>query len=183
MRSKFYIYKSFFQEQEYIKLNIKPKYMLILLYSLSDDDYYFRQKKIELAKILNVSKQNVNSLLTILEDNGYISREDTYTIKLKKLSNKDKIPMSETLVTGKYKHLSHGAKIFYTYYQNLQEQEKKEYLKISGEEIVKPIGISVRTLQECYKELESARLLKKGKETYTNTFSFKKIDDTPTPPY
>lgn len=183
MSSKFYIYKSFFQEKEYIKLNIKPKYMLILLYSLSDDDYYFRQKKIELAKILNVSKQNVNSLLINLEGNGYISREDLNTIKLKRPSNIEKIPMSETLVTGEYNNLSHGAKIFYTYYQNLQEQENKEYLKISGEEIVKPIGISVRTLQECYKELESVGLLKKGKETYTNTFSFKKIEDAPPLPY
>ncbi|MFW3634590.1 hypothetical protein [Staphylococcus caprae] len=183
MRSKFYIYMSFFQEKEYIKLNIKPKYMLILLYSLSDDDYYFRHKKIELAKILNVSKQNVNSLLINLENNGYISREDPNTIKLKRPSNIDKIPMSETLVIGKYNNLSHGAQIFYTYYQNLQEQENKEYLKISGEEIVKPIGISVRTLQECYKELESVGLLKKGKETYTNTFSFKKIEDVTPPPY
>ncbi|HDE8062689.1 TPA: MarR family transcriptional regulator [Staphylococcus aureus] len=183
MKSKFYIYKSFFQEKDYIKLNIKRKYMLILLYSLSDDDYYFRQKKIELAKILNISKQTTTNTIKLLENKGYLSRIDPHNIKLPKPTDTDKIPMSETLVTGKYKHLSHGAKIFYTYYQNLQEQENKEYLKITGEEIVKPIGITVRTLQEYYKELETVGLLKKGKETYTNTFSFKKIEDVTPPPY
>ncbi|MFS4929549.1 MarR family transcriptional regulator [Staphylococcus argenteus] len=175
MKNKLYIYKFFFQDERYIKLDIQPKYILIILYSMCDDDYYFRHKKIELAKKLNVSKQTITNTLKRLEDKGYISRIDPNNIKLIKPTGTDKIPMSEELILGDYNNLSYGAQIFYTYYQNLQEQENKEYLKISGEEIVKPIGISVRTLQECYKELESVGLLKKGRESYTNTFSFKKI--------
>lgn len=174
MKNEFYIYKCFFQKKSYIQLDIKPKYILILLYSMSDENGQVTIQKIELAKILNMSKQSLNFALKKLEINNFISRENPKIIKVNRPTNKDKIPMNKSLIFGEYNKLSYGAQILYTYYQNLQEKENKEYLKIPGEKIVETIGKSIKSIQIYYKELEAVGLLKKGREAQTNTLSFKK---------
>ncbi|WP_267239625.1 hypothetical protein, partial [Staphylococcus aureus] len=97
---------------------------------MSDENGQVTIQKIELAKILNMSKQSLNFALKKLEINNFISRENPKIIKVNRPTNKDKIPMNKSLIFGEYNKLSYGAQILYTYYQNLQEKENKEYLKI-----------------------------------------------------
>lgn len=177
MNSKFYIYECFFQDNAYIQLDLRPKYVLILLYSMSDEKDIFTLKKVELASILNISRQTLNATLKKLEIHGYIRRDDRKTIKVNRPKNKNYIPMNEALVTGKYSKLSYGAQIFYTLYQHIQEKENAKFLKISGVNIVETLGQSIKSIQLYYKELEDIGLLKKGKEGRFNTLSFAKISN------
>lgn len=177
MNSKYYIYECFFKEKLYIQLDIQSKYVLILLYSMSDEEDIFPLKKVELASMLNISRQMLNATLQKLEKRRLIERPDRKTIKVKRPINKKYIPMNEALVTGKYSNLSHGAQIFYTYFQNIQEKENAKYLKISGVNIVETLGRNIKSIQSYYKELEDIGLLKKGKEWRFNTLSFAKISN------
>ncbi len=178
MRNDIYLYKCFFQEEQYINLDMRLKYVLALLYSLSDEDNYFPYKQIELAKMLNISKQTMYKWITKLKNDSYLEVEKEIgktVIKVNRPDNKDAIPISKELVSGKYEGISYGAKIFYSYYSWLQEEQNKDYLKIRGIEIIKPMGRKIKSLQKYYKELEEVGLLEKGKEGSFNTFKFKKI--------
>lgn len=177
MTKNIYLYKCFFQEEQHINLDMRLKYVLALLYSLSSEDDYFPYKQIELANRLNITKQKMYNWITELKKASYLEVEKINgktVIKVNRPENKEAIPISKELVCGRYESLSYGAKIFYSYYRWLQEEQDKDYLKIRGLDIVKPMGLNVKTLQEYYKELEEIGLLVKGKEGLLNTFSFKK---------
>ncbi|MDG6622249.1 hypothetical protein QCE34_13560 [Staphylococcus aureus] len=178
MTNNMFLYKCFFQEEQYINLDMRLKYVLALLYSLSSEDDYFPYKQIELANRLNISKQLMYKWITELKNASYleIEKDNRKTvIKVNRPDNKDAIPLSKELVCGKYESLSYGAKIFYSYYSWLQEKENKDYLKIRGIDIIKPMGRKIKSIQKYYKELEEVGLLEKGKEGSFNTFNFKKI--------
>lgn len=175
MTSNIYIYKCFFQKEQNINLDMRLKYTLSLLYSMSGEDNYFPLKQIELAKIMNITKQMLNNWLLILAKQSYIDIEYGGIIKVNRPNDTDAIPIPEEFLNKKYHSLSYGAKIFYSYYRWLQEEENKPYLIVKGTEIVKPMGRSLRTVQTYYKELEDFGLLEKGKEGSFNTFNFKQI--------
>lgn len=174
MKDNLYIYKCFFEEEKYIQLTLKSKYILTLLYSLTDDDDYFLMKQIELAHFLAIAKQNVNSTVVRLAKYGFINI-DGQTIKVNKPSNQETIPLHKSLVFGKYKALSTGAKLLFSYLRWLQVQQRKDYLLIKAANISKNMGVSIKSLQAYYKELEAVGLLKRGKEGRMNTLNFKEI--------
>ncbi len=178
MTNNMFLYKCFFREEQYINLDMRLKYVLALLYSLSSEDDYFPYKQIELANRLNISKQLMYKWITELKNASYLEIEKDNgktVIKVNRPDNKDAIPLSKELVSGKYEGISYGAKIFYSYYSWLQEEQNKDYLKIRGIDIIKPMGRKIKSLQKYYKELEDVGLLEKGKEGSFNTFNFKKI--------
>ena len=169
-----YIYKCFFEEEKYIQLTLKSKYILTLLYALTDENNYFLMKQIDLARFLAIAKQNVNSTVVRLAKYGFINI-DGQAIKVNRPSNQETIPLHKSLVFGKYKALSTGAKLLFSYFRWLQVQQRKDYLLIKASNISKNIGVSIKSLQTYYKELESVGLLERGKEGRMNTLNFKKI--------
>lgn len=164
-----------FQEESYKRLGMSLKYLLAILYSLSDEYDYLTVRQVDLARMLGVSRKTINDGIIELSKNGFLSMDSGKTIKLFRPQNREIIPINEELIFGKYKNLSYGSKIFYIYYLYLQKQNKKGYILIKGTEIGKPVNRNIRTIQKYYKELESVGLLIKDKELGINKLQFIEI--------
>ncbi|WP_215392864.1 MarR family transcriptional regulator [Staphylococcus aureus] len=154
---------------------MKQKYLLSVIYSLSDEDGYFLMGQSKLGEMLNLSRQTLNSRLSYLLKKGFLTKENKKVIKITKPRDREYILLNEELVKGKHQHLSEGAKIFYAYYWYIQEHEKADYLKIKGTEIGKPLNLNVRSIQKYYIELEKAGLLIKSKDSGMNKLQFIEI--------
>lgn len=177
MKCKLMIYRCLFEEEKYIRLDMRPKYILALIYAFTDSNNYSQLKQRDISNMMNITKQNVNDSIRLLERDGFIKRitanGNRGTIKINKPNNKGSIPISRELIDGKYQALSKGTKLFYSYYRWVQEQEESDYIKIKGVDIVKRMNESIKSIQAHCKELEEVGLLQKSKQGNFNTFDFK----------
>lgn len=169
------IYKCFFHEQKYIQLGFRKRYLLALMYIFSDKNDHVVLLQKDLSKLMNKSKQNINSAIKELATEGFVEVKRNKYIKVNRPANRESIPMSKELVDGKYQYLSKGAKFFYIYFSHLQKKENEEYILMKGVDIIKIMGVDIKVMQKYYNELEEVGLLKKGKQGVSNTFDFKKI--------
>lgn len=174
MKDNLYIYRCFFEEEKYIQLTVKQKYILTLIYALTDEDDYFIMKQVELAQLLGLDKQNVNATVSRLVKDELITR-DNKGIKANRPLNRKSIPLHKDLVFGKYKGLSKGAKLYFSYFRSLQVKQNSSYLLIKGVDILNYMGVGIKSIQVYNKELEAVGLLKKGRKGNMNTLNFQDI--------
>lgn len=172
MNTKFYIYKCFFQEEPFINLTMTQKFVLAILYSLSDEDGYLPMQQKQLGEMIGISKGSMRKRLSYLFKTDIVSIDKNKVIKSIRPKHRECIPLSEEFVYGKYKDLSEGAKLFYTYYRYVQLHEKSDHLKIKGTDIGKPLNLNIRSIQKYYIELENAGLLIKSKDLGMNKLQF-----------
>ncbi|MDT1130386.1 hypothetical protein RNT16_11885 [Staphylococcus pseudintermedius] len=175
MNDRFYIYKCFFQEEPYFHLTMTQKFFLSLLYSLSDEEGYLPMQQKQLGEMIGLTKVGIGIRLSYLYKTNIVTIDNNKVVKVTRPHNREFIPLNEEFVYGKYRNLSEGAKMFYTYYRYIQLLEKADYLKIKGTEIGKPLNLNVRSIQKYYIELENVGLLIKSKDSGMNKLRFLEI--------
>lgn len=179
MDANFYIYKCFFEDEKYIQLRLRKKYLLVLLYNFSDENGYVKKTQQQLGELMNRHRSVVHVDLKYLADNGFIEMKKKRYIRVNRPKNRDRIFMSKEFVSGKYKNLLDGSKFFYIYFSYLQEKNDKTYIMMRGKDIIKFMGVQVKVMQRYYRELGEVGLLEKGRKGAFNTFNFKKIHNEP----
>ncbi|RGM28285.1 helix-turn-helix domain-containing protein [Staphylococcus warneri] len=184
MKEKIFMYRFFFEEEPYYSLTIKQKFLLSILFSLCDEKGYFSYPKKFIQDITNVKREAVRNNLRRLENFGYIKREGV-TVKVflpENVKNKQKIYFHDELIFGKYKYLSQGAKVFYTFHFNEQRKYNLNYINKGIYEIIKPLGQTIFMNHKYFNELESAGLMKhlnRSQRSEKNKLKFIPIEEVP----
>lgn len=83
--------------------------------------------------------------------------------------------MNKELVSGKFKHINNGAKLFYTYCLYIQRIKNKSYIEYSNNEIKRPFTGSINTIKKYCKELQKEDLLDRVRTGVSHSYHFKEI--------
>lgn len=176
---KYFIYTFFFEQDKYITLERLEKYLLCLMYMHSDEDGKLIVKQKEICDMANTSKTVLSLKKKYFEELGFMVQTDKSNIYMKipkDVIHVQKIDMNEELITGKYRNLNNGAKLFYTYCLYQQELNGREYIKYTNVEIKKPFTGSINTIKKYCNELQRFDLLDRVRNGVSFLYHFKKIE-------
>lgn len=173
---KYYIYKLFFEDNKYNKMESKFKYLLAMMYShMRESDHKMDITQQYLSEISNIDMSTITLNKPKLKESGFIDYDSYYDIFMKLPSNEEKIFINSEFIEGKYKNLGHGTKLFYTYCLYLQELSGQNNIIYSNEEIKQPFVGSINTIKKYCKELQEVGLLDRTRSGVSHSYHFIEI--------
>lgn len=163
MNKHIYLHRFFFEKDNpYYSLTMKQKFLLNVLLSLCDENGNVIVRRKIIQDIMNMERTTCRHLLKNLEVAGYLTRKSTEinVVLPEQLKHTEKILVDDELIYGKYKHLSPGAKVFYTYYRDQQKKYNVDCIQKKARDFIEPMGQTIMMNKRYYRELEKNGLLR-----------------------
>lgn len=174
----YFIYTFLFEKEEYIQLEGLEKYLLLLMYSNTDDENRLLKNQESISELANTSKYVLSRKKRTFKDLELIEEINKNNLIMtipSSVHKVEKIEVNRELIDGKYRNLKSGSKLFYIYCMYLQKLSEQEYNVYSNEEIKKPFTGSINTIKKYCNDLEKVGLLKKVRTGVSNSYHFKEI--------
>lgn len=176
MESNYYTYSAIFDDEKYRKIDNNYKYILALMYSyMNTSDNIFKMKPDDFINQFDVLREAYRKGRHVLKEYNLIKEITPHMYIMKIPQNTEKLYIPEELITGKYRHLGKGTKLFYSYFLKKQMQQGQDYIHYTIADLMKPFAGSHKTTNKYCKELVEAGLLDKVDKGRSYKYHFKEI--------
>ncbi len=179
MKSKYFIYSAIFDDEKYKKIDNAHKYTLAMIYSHMDlSNNVLKISKEDFFNIANTTYEAFKATRRLLREYDLMEEVKHYyrfEFIIKTPKNTEKVYIPEELITGKYRHLGKGTKLFYSYFLKRQIQQGQDYIDYTIADLMKPFAGSHKTTNKYCKELVEAGLLDQVAKSKSYKYHFKKI--------
>ncbi|KXA44341.1 MAG: hypothetical protein QP798_13275 [Staphylococcus simulans] len=175
MDRDYFIFKEIINGEDYKKVKANQKYILALMYSFMNVHDKLSINQNQIIHLANISRETFRQSKRILKKHKLIEYTYYSKVHLNIPVNQEKVSIHNALINGQYSHLSNGAKLFYSYFFNEQNNLNENYIKYTLTGIMNEFGGTYNTIENICQELIQEKLLVKKKDGVSYVYHFKEI--------